>query len=321
MQINLNKISEGDRLTIAKSLTAIEKDDPIVEDILHFLLRKKSFKQIIGITGPPGSGKSTIVDQMIYHFRQLDLSVGVICIDPSSVFTNGAILGDRVRMQRHSTDPKVFIRSMATRNVKGGLAAGVRKAALLLQEAGNDVVIIETVGVGQVEIDIVEAADTVIVTAAPGLGDTMQTFKAGLMEIGDFFVVNMADRPGSGKTVRQLESTLQFTRIKKQWKPKVLKTIATTGEGVKELIDECRIHWEYVVKNGKLEDNRLKTMEMEIKDQLIKRVINDLDNITVSDSMKDVVQKVYRTEIPLGKAINKMYQKFYERCDCIASKY
>src|SRR5205814_2021830 len=193
---------------------------------------------LIGVTGPPGAGKSTLVDRMTAEFRTGGQTVGILCVDPTSPYTGGAILGDRVRMQAHAEDPGVFIRSMATRGHLGGLAGTTTEAAIVLDAAGFDVVIIETVGVGQDEVDIVRTADVAIVTLVPGAGDEVQALKAGIMEIGDIFVVNKADREGADRTSASIEAMLSLeTWTTGQWRPPVLLTEATTGKGVHELLE------------------------------------------------------------------------------------
>lgn len=229
----------GDPRAIARAISLIESASADGAALVKAIFGRTGRGYIVGVTGPPGAGKSTLVDRLIAHLRRADRRVGVVAVDPTSPFSGGAILGDRVRMQAHAGDPGVFIRSMATRGHLGGLALATREAALVLDAAGTDLVLIETVGVGQDEVDVVRTADVSIVVTAPGLGDEVQTLKAGIMEIGDIFVVNKADREGADKTVTQIEAMLWLsTHEPSAWRPPVLKTQATTGDGVERILDE-----------------------------------------------------------------------------------
>jgi LAO/AO transport system kinase len=227
---------------------------------------------IVGVTGPPGAGKSTLVDQLASAYRKGGRTVGIVAVDPSSPFTGGAILGDRVRMSTRQTDPDVFIRSMATRGHLGGLARASADAVRFLDAAGKDVVLVETVGVGQAEVDVVRLADTVLVLTVPGLGDDIQAAKAGLMEIGDVFVVNKADREGADRAAAELQSWLEQGEAKDGWAPPVLRTASTTGAGVPELLAVVDAHREHLQKAGLLDRKREQQAEHEVLDILRERV-------------------------------------------------
>jgi GTPase len=236
------RIASGDPRAIARAITLVEDDGDAGRELVSQIYARTGRAFLVGVTGAPGTGKSTLVDRLIAEIRRAESRVGVIAVDPTSPFSGGAVLGDRVRMNAHAADPGVFIRSMATRGHLGGLARATSDAALILDAAGHDVVIIETVGVGQDEVDIVSAADISVVLLVPGAGDDLQAIKAGVMEIGDIFVVNKADREGADRVVQGVASNLALkTYDPLEWKPPILKTEATTGAGVEALWKEvCR---------------------------------------------------------------------------------
>ncbi|MGB6843383.1 MAG: methylmalonyl Co-A mutase-associated GTPase MeaB [Candidatus Acidiferrales bacterium] len=244
-----SQILSGDVLAIARAVSAIENRAPEAELLLRSLFPHTGRAYRVGITGAPGTGKSTLVDRLAAHYRAERQSVGIIAVDPSSPFTGGAILGDRIRMQGHAGDDGVFIRSMATRGYLGGLAQAAGDAALLLDAAGKQFIVIETVGVGQGEIEIVRLADCTVVVLVPGMGDDIQNLKAGLMEIGDIFALNKSDRDGADRFEQQLTAILQLVPERDGWKPPVVRTVATENQGTADFAREIarfRAHFSHL---------------------------------------------------------------------------
>jgi LAO/AO transport system kinase len=271
------KVRAGDVRAISRAITAIENHSAEAEELLRLLFPYTGKAYLTGVTGAPGTGKSTLVDRLAAYHRKREDRVGVIAVDPTSPYSGGAILGDRIRMQGHASDTGVFIRSMATRGFLGGLARSTAEVALLLDAAGKRQVLIETVGVGQDEIDVVRLADCVLVVLVPGLGDDIQNMKAGLMEIGDIFVLNKADREGADRLEEQLHAMLSLVMPRDGWHPPVLRTVATENRGVGELaatVEKFRKHFESSgqrrQKHVELWQNRL--IEM-LESRLLERVL------------------------------------------------
>ena len=238
------QVRAGDTRAISRAITAIENADARAEDLLRELFPATGRAYVIGVTGAPGTGKSTLVDRLAAHYRARGKTVGIIAVDPSSPYTGGAVLGDRIRMQGHATDAGIFIRSMATRGFFGGLARATADAALVLDAAGKEIVLIETVGVGQDEIDVVRLAECTLVLVVPGLGDDVQNMKAGLMEVADIFVLNKAEREGADRVEQQLDAMLELAPASHTgshdghgWKPPVIRTTAIEGKGIGELAE------------------------------------------------------------------------------------
>ena len=265
------RLMAGDTRALARAIRMVEDRDPGIADLLRQVRERAGRARVIGVTGPPGSGKSTLCDQVIERWRAGGHLIGVIAVDPSSPFTGGAILGDRVRMVRHTLDPGVFIRSMAARGHLGGLAAAAREAIRLLDASGRDRCLLETVGVGQSELEVMETADTTVVVTTPTTGDAVQIIKAGILEIADIFVVNKADLPGASKVVRDLKELVRHGAIRAGWSPPVLTTVAESGEGVDELVGAIDRHGDTIAESGELERRRVARLRAEVEAIVIER--------------------------------------------------
>ena len=285
MQSIVEKVVSGDVRTVARLIRDIDDGMPEVRNVLKELYPHTGNAYVIGITGAPGVGKSTLVDQMIAHLRKRDKTVGVLAVDPTSPFSGGAILGDRVRMQRHSMDKGVFIRSLATRGHFGGLTQSTRSAIDVLDAMGKDYILVETVGVGQDEVDVVRSAHTTVIVVIPGMGDGIQAIKAGILEVGDIFLINKADRDGSDKTFTDLKLMIEMDQRKYDkggWKPTILKAQAVFDEGVAEFMEEIERHAQYLKGTfGGLDIRKQKDMVRQelsemIKARLLEEVISKL---------------------------------------------
>jgi len=329
-------VLRGDRRFIAKTITLIENDLPESQKVVSLLYPKTGKAHIVGVTGPPGSGKSTLIQKLVEELRRRRKTVGIVAVDPSSPFTGGAFLGDRVRMQEHSTDEGVFIRSMATRGSAGALAKATKDAVRVLDASGKDVVVVETVGAGQSEVEIIKVAHTVVVVLAPGLGDEIQAIKAGMMEIGDIFVVNKADRenvnktvvvvlaPGLGdeiqaikagmmeigdifvvnkadrenvnKAMIDIEAMLNMNPEKEKWKPPIIKTTAITGEGIAKLLDKIGQH-KKCLETGAVESRLRKRVETELVEAIKEKVAEAIfTDLKQRSELKKIVEKIMAKE-------------------------
>ncbi len=297
----------GDRGSLARLLSLIERGGDDARTIGRLTYPKSGNAYTVGITGAPGAGKSTLTSAVIGHLRAQDLNVAVLAIDPSSPFTGGAILGDRVRMQDHSTDTGVFIRSMATRGHLGGLSLATTEAIRLLDAVGCPWILVETVGVGQVEVEIAGKADTTIVVVNPGWGDAVQANKAGLMEIADIFVINKADRKGADETRRDLEQMLDLSDLAHDaWRPPILQTTATSGEGVEELWNVVAQHREHSTTTGLLQRRRSFRLREELREIVERRLENRAREICSGNEWDALQNKVLENQLDPWTAADDM---------------
>ncbi len=269
-------IRSGKRRDLARLITLIEDEDPVASDVLSRLYTHTGNARVIGVTGPPGSGKSTIVARITSEYRRRSQTVGIICVDPSSPFTGGALLGDRIRMQEHSLDKDVFVRSMGTRGHLGGLSRATSDAVRAVDAYGMDVIIVETVGAGQSEVEVIEIAHTVIVTDVPGSGDDIQAIKAGIMEIADIFAVNKSDLSGADKKVTEINAMLDTDPNMGEWRPPVILTNGRTGEGIPELVDKIEEHYTFLGTSGQLEQKGLRRSREELEQLMEYKLTQEL---------------------------------------------
>jgi len=276
----VSSILSGDRRAIAKAISMIENEDSKIGDIISQLYPKTGNAFVVGITGPPGTGKSTLINGLIENYRKLNKKIGVLAIDPSSPITGGSLLGDRLRMSTHNLDPNVYIRSMSSGNKSGGLSKYTRRSLSILDASGLDLIIVETVGAGQSEVDILKITDAVVIVLMPELGDDIQIYKAGLMEIGDIFVVNKSDLDGSDQMYTKLLSASKQKNDK--WMPKVIKTASIDGSGIDDLIHSITEREEFLEDSSK----HSSAIENNIKDEILSVVIDDLSK-TLSEKIKN----------------------------------
>jgi GTPase len=286
----------GDRGAVAKLISLVETGGPAAVEASALLYPETGGSYTVGLTGAPGAGKSSLTDALIRRLRADGTEVGVLAIDPTSPFSGGAILGDRVRMQDHAIDEGVYIRSMATRGHLGGLALATPLAARVLDASGKPWVLIETVGVGQVEVEIAGNADTTVVVVNPGWGDGVQANKAGLLEIADLFVVNKADRDGVAETIRDLEMMLDLSG-EMTWRPKVVQTVATRGEGIDELWDAVVEHREFQERTGRLARRREARLRDELRNIVLARLADQADATCSGDRFEKLVAQVAAREL------------------------
>jgi LAO/AO transport system kinase len=281
----VERIRSGDTLALARAISTVENRQAGWSDLLKSLFPHTGKSRIIGMTGAPGAGKSTLVDQLAKLYRKENRSIGIIAVDPTSPYTGGAILGDRIRMQDHYSDPGIYIRSMATRGSLGGLARATADVATVLDASGRDLIMIETVGVGQDEIDIVRLADVTIVILVPGMGDDVQTIKAGIMEIADIFVINKSDREGAERVEREVRAMQSLAVRSDRWTPPIVKTVASNGTGIRELAAAIAGYEAYLLKENlafkkNVENWRERLVEM-LRDAMLDKVRAEMDDASL----------------------------------------
>ncbi|MFO8010326.1 MAG: methylmalonyl Co-A mutase-associated GTPase MeaB [Dehalococcoidia bacterium] len=278
----VERMLHGDQRELSRLISMVERESPEVPEIMKAIYPHLGKAYSIGVTGPPGAGKSTLADRLVALIRGRDLSVGVIAVDPTSPFSGGAVLGDRIRMQQHYLDSEVFIRSMASRGSRGGLPSTTRDVMKLLDAFGKDIILVETVGVGQTELDIMEAVDSTIVTLVPEAGDTVQTMKAGLLEVADIFAVNKSDRPGADKLIVELRSMLSMSGAEEEWTPPIVATEAVNNRGIEELYQAVIDHQDFLRTSGQFLIRRQQQNREEfiraIEHRLRKRLSNLMKN-------------------------------------------
>ncbi|NLY73222.1 MAG: methylmalonyl Co-A mutase-associated GTPase MeaB [Tissierellia bacterium] len=303
--MNYKEVTWKNKRQIGRMITMVENAVEGHEEVFEALYEKTGSAYVIGITGPPGAGKSSLTDILARSFISRDKNVGIIAIDPTSPFTGGSILGDRIRMNELSTDPRVFIRSMGSRGQLGGLSAATSSAVQILDAVGADIIIIETVGVGQSEVEIVKHADSILMVMVPGLGDDIQAMKAGIMEIGDIFVINKSDLPGANKTKIEVEAMLSFMP-KKSWRPPVLLASATKEEGIEEVVDALESHRAFQEEDGLLFERRKRNLNellFEILQDKLFRQVKKLEDYPL------VLEELTEKTIDPYAAANQLFEK------------
>ena len=290
----ISKLRSGDPRALARAISVVENRRAGCSDLLKALFPQTGHARVLGLTGPPGAGKSTLVDQLAKHYRKENQTVGIIAVDPTSPYTGGAILGDRIRMQDHHADPGIFIRSMATRGSLGGLARTTADVATVLDASWRDLVMIETVGVGQDEVDIVRLADITIVILVPGMGDDVQTIKAGIMEIADIFVINKSDREGTERVEREIRAMQSLATRHDQWTPPIVKTVASEGVGIKELAEAIATYESYLKKENlvfkKTVENWQERLVEMLRDAMLEKARAQMDSTSLKRYAAEIAE-------------------------------
>ena len=305
-------VRAGDRRALARAITLVENSDPLAYDLVRELYPETGGAYAVGVTGPPGVGKSTLISALVRHVRDEDRSVGVISVDPSSPFSQGALLGDRIRLADHFLDPEVFIRSMGTRGHLGGLAEATLQAMLVLDAAGKDFVFLETVGAGQAEVEVISIADTVLLVLMPGSGDSIQALKAGIMEIPDVIAVNKLDHPAAKTMVNEVQSVLALDQ-ESAWKPPIVLTEATRGENVPELWEKIAEHRVFLESEGLLEERRRRNLAGEVFAVASARAKSHLERAVADDpELRRLLDEVQQRQLDPLTAVREIMQKVFK---------
>ena len=303
------RLIAGDKRALARAITLIENDDPAGWELVREVFPRTGRARIVGLTGPPGVGKSTLIGALTAEMRKADRQVAVLSIDPSSPFTRGALLGDRIRLSDHFLDSGVFIRSMASRGALGGLSEATLQAALLMDASGKDDVFIETVGVGQAEIDIVDHGDTIVLVLMPGSGDSIQALKAGVMEIPDIIVVNKSDHPMTDTMIREIRGVLSLGPAT-SWRVPIVKTEAAKGDGVAELAEKITEHRQHIEAEGTLEKRRARNLRNEVLELAASRMRRRLEATVADDSsVRELLDRVVKRELDPASAAKELLER------------
>jgi len=304
------RLLKGDKRALARGISLVEDDDPRGWALVREIYPHTGNAEVVGFTGPPGAGKSTLIGALVAHRRKSDRQIAVLSIDPSSPFRGGALLGDRIRLTEHFLDPGVFIRSMATRGALGGLAEAALQAALLMDAAGKDDVFLETVGVGQAEVDIIDHADTIVLVLMPGSGDSIQALKAGIMEIPDIIVVNKADHPLTDTMVREIRGVLSLAP-QRGWRVPIIKTEAVRGEGVEALVEQLEAHRAFIVEEGTLSERRRRNLRNEVLGLCTFRLRRRLEErLAEDDEFTALLDEVVARRLDPASAASTILERF-----------
>ena len=308
-------VREGDRRALARAITLVENSDPLAYELVREIYPETGSAYVVGITGPPGVGKSSLIAALVRRIRAAEQSVGVISVDPSSPFTQGALLGDRIRLSEHFLDPGVFIRSMGTRGHLGGLAEATLQALLILDAAGKDVIFVETVGTGQSEVEVIGIADTVVLVLMPGSGDSVQALKAGIMEIPDVIAINKMDHPAAKTMLNEVRSILSLDRDR-AWKPPIVLTEATRGENIPELWEKVEEHRAHLESGGLLEERRRKNLAGEVFAVASGRAKAYLQQAVADDpELRRLLDEVQRRELDPLTAVKEIMERVFKLAD------